>query len=1035
MLTQNLDDLYLAPEADVVARLLKKAHLDENTLSEIKARAEILVTHVRERAKDQDLVDAFMGQYELSTQEGVLLMCLAEALLRIPDAPTAKKLLRDKLGQADFEKYLNRHSSFLVNASTKALQMTTSLLKEDHHETWSGRLKNLLARSSEPVIRRAAFQAMRLLSGKFVVGRTIKQALGAARVGIEKGYSYSFDMLGEGAQTTDDARRYFEEYKGALLAVAALPRTLKGLDHPGVSIKLSALHPRYEHAQEARLLKDLIPTLKELCLIAQKENLMLTIDAEEADRLELSLKVFKALYEDPDLQSWQGLGLAVQAYQKRALGVLEFLKSLSTNTRKKIPVRLVKGAYWDTEIKRAQERGLEDYPVFTRKASTDVSYLVCAQYLLENNQTFLPAFATHNARTLATIIALAKDRRNFEFQRLHGMGETLYETLVGTQGAGYLCRVYAPVGAHQDLLPYLVRRLLENGANSSFVNKIADPTLPLDVLNQDPVEYLQTMSSLRHPTIPLPRDLYGPERLNSMGLEFSKDPDLNALIATLDAFSFPVSCFPLVGGAPKKTDKVIDKACPFQKDLLISSTHQADEKTLLEALTIAEKAFDQWSETSAIKRAEILTRAADLLEARLAEFMALCVYEGGKTLPDALSEVREATDFCRYYANEGVRQLQDPLVLPGPTGEKNSLTLVGRGVFACISPWNFPLAIFMGQVSAALMAGNTVLAKPAAQTPLIAQKIIDLLHEAGIPKDVLHFLPCPGSLFGTVVLGDPRLRGVAFTGSTHTAWQINETLAKKKGVIVPLIAETGGQNVMIVDSSALIEQVVKDVISSSFQSAGQRCSALRILFVQEDIAPRFMQMLKGAMAELVLGDPRHLKTDVGPVIDEGARKELSAHQENMTRNARLLYQCDLPREVADLGTFVAPSAFVLESLDLLDDEKFGPILHILTFKGADLDEVIQKINALGFGLTFGLHTRLDSRIAEVSRKIKAGNLYINRNMIGAVVGVQPFGGQGLSGTGPKAGGPHYLQRFTTEKTISVDITAQGGNAQLMTLGE
>lgn len=1036
MLNQQIADLYHAREEALVAQLLDKAILDEALLKKIEGRADQLVAHVRQRAQNQDMVDAFMQQYELSTQEGVLLMCLAEALLRVPDVSTAKALVRDKLCQADFEKYLKEENSSLINASTRALQMTADLLKNvDDNESWSSRVKGLLARSGEPLIRRAAFQAMRLLSNKFVMGSNIQKALAGARTGLEKGQTYSFDMLGEGAQTAPDAQRYFEEYKSALMAIAAFPRVIEGLDAPGISIKLSALHPRYEFAQQERAVAELFPKLMALAHLAKDANMMLTIDAEEADRLEISLQIFEKMAMDPSLKGWNGLGLAVQAYQKRALPVLEWLKELSEKAQRRLPVRLVKGAYWDTEIKRAQEKGLGEYPVFTRKASTDVSYLVCARFLLENTQAFMPAFATHNARTIATILALAGGHRNFEFQRLHGMGEALYEPLVGPKGEGYLCRVYAPVGAHQDLLPYLVRRLLENGANSSFVNKIADMNLPISVLNADPVGVLQSKSSLRHPQIPLPRNLYPGGRLNAHGIEFSDTQQTKTLLETAQTPPRPQDVHPLVGGKCVPGEIMEERFSPFNHEFLISRTSTADALTLARAMDSASAAFQGWRKTPVLSRAEILLRAADLLEERREAFMTLCVYEGGKTLPDALAEVREAIDFCRYYAQQGCAQLGAPLNLPGPTGERNTLNLTGRGVIACISPWNFPLAIFMGQVVAALMAGNTVLAKPAGQTPLIALRAVELLHEAGIPGDVLHFLPSPGRLFGQTLLGHERLSGVAFTGSTDTAWHINEVLAKKKGVIVPLIAETGGQNVMLVDSSALIEQVVQDVIASAFQSAGQRCSALRILFVQEDIAPRLLEMLKGAMAELSLGDPRFLATDVGPVIDEAARRELVAHQEDMKQRGKLLYQCVVPEHLLKQGTYVAPAAYEIESLDVLDGEKFGPILHILRYGAGDIEDVITRINGLGYGLTFGLHTRLDARMVDIADKINAGNIYINRNMIGAVVGVQPFGGQGLSGTGPKAGGPHYLQRFTTEKTVSVDVTAQGGNAQLMILSE
>lgn len=1033
MLPEALIQQTLANEDEVVASLLKDAALPPEMLAHIHQEADQLVASVREAASKQDMVDTFMQAYELSTQEGVLLMCLAEALLRIPDSATAKELLRDKLCQADFEKYLMQGQSSFTRASTRALKIAADLLRRDEKESWGAKVKALVAKSGEPVIRRAAFQAMRVLSDKFVMGHTIAQALTRAKKGLESGYTYSFDMLGEGAKTALDAARYYDAYAQAIDDIAQFTGTSKGLEAPGISIKLSALHPRYEFAQKERVLMELVPRVKELCLRAKAAQMMLTIDAEEAERLELSLEVFALLAKDADLDAWNGLGLAVQAYQKRALPTLKWLKDLGQETQRRIPVRLVKGAYWDTQIKRAQEKGLPDFPVFTRKAATDVSYVACAKYLFAHKDAFLPAFATHNARTIATIMALSQSPADFEFQRLHGMGEALYAPLVGPQGRGYICRVYAPVGAHKDLLPYLVRRLLENGANSSFVNKIADPDLPAHVLNADPVEELKGCTSVRHPRIAMPRDIYGPGRVGAAGLELTyplhTDPIENALMAPWESQTVR----PLVSGQSVATSQATSLPCPFFQDTSISHVEVCEATLLKNALGAAHAYAGTWRNTPIPRRAQILMRAADLLEARRTMFMRLLCWEGGKTIPDALSEVREAIDFCRYYAEQGLSTLDAPKTLPGPTGERNTLALEGRGVFACISPWNFPLAIFLGQVSAALMAGNTVLAKPASQTPLVALRTVELLLEAGVPPQALHFLPAPGGLFGQTVLSDPRLSGVAFTGSTHTAWDMNMMLAQKKGVIVPFIAETGGQNVMVVDSSALFEQVVQDVITSSFQSAGQRCSALRILFVQEDIAPRLLGMLKGAMEELKIGDPRLLATDVGPVIDAGARTALRAHQEAMGARATLLHRLSVPDTWEERGTFVAPSAYEIPSLDLLTDEHFGPILHVMRFSAGHLWQVIDQVNALGFGLTFGLHTRIDARAQEVARRVRAGNIYINRNMIGAVVGAQPFGGQGLSGTGPKAGGPHYLARFMTEKAVCVDITAQGGNAHLMTL--
>ncbi|MBA4118023.1 MAG: bifunctional proline dehydrogenase/L-glutamate gamma-semialdehyde dehydrogenase [Candidatus Puniceispirillum sp.] len=1033
MLPDTLIRHTFMPEEEIVAALLGAASLSPAQLEGISKEADALVTYVRGRAAKPDMVDAFMHAYELSTQEGVLLMCLAEALLRIPDTATARELLRDKLGQADFEKYLGQGKTSLTRASTRALKIAADLLRAPSKESWASRVKGLVAKSGEPVIRRAAFQAMRLLSNKFVMGHSIGQALERAKEGLARGYSYSFDMLGEGAKTAPDAAHYWGAYAQAIDAIAQFRQGPQGLGGPGISIKLSALHPRYEFAQKARVLLELVPRVKELCVKAKAANMMLTIDAEEAERLELSLEVFALLARDEDLAGWDGLGLAVQAYQKRALPVLAWLRDLALETKRRLPVRLVKGAYWDTQIKRAQEKGLSDFPVFTRKAATDVSYVACAKYLLSHTNAFYPAFATHNARTVATILSLGSSPQDFEFQRLFGMGEALYEPLVGERARGYTCRVYAPVGAHKDLLPYLVRRLLENGANSSFVNKIADPDLPLSVLNADPAQELAGYTSVRHPGIARPRDIFGAARIGAQGLELTHPTDVDPVLEALARPWRTQEVRPLVSGKAIPGEEAKSVLCPFDHETTTSHVESAQVSILKSALGAAHRFGPQWRTAPVLMRAEILMRAADLLEARRLSFMALLCHEGGKTIPDALAEVREAIDFCRYYADQGRQHLDQPTQLPGPTGERNTLSLEGRGVFACISPWNFPLAIFMGQVAAALMAGNTVLAKPASQTPLVALRAVELLLEAGVPPEALHFVPTSGRLFGQTILGDPRLGGVAFTGSTYTAWDINTTLAQKKGVIVPLIAETGGQNVMIVDSSALLEQVVQDVLASAFQSAGQRCSALRILFVQDDIAPRLMKMLTGAMEELTLGDPRLLSTDVGPVIDQGAKDALLAHAGVLSQEATLLHRVAVPNAWEARGTFVGPSAYEISSLDTLKEEHFGPILHVMRFSGDRLWEVVDQVNALGFGLTFGLHTRLDGRAQEVATRVRAGNIYINRNMIGAVVGSQPFGGQGLSGTGPKAGGPHYLPRFMTEKTVSVDITAQGGNASLMTL--
>jgi RHH-type proline utilization regulon transcriptional repressor/proline dehydrogenase/delta 1-pyrroline-5-carboxylate dehydrogenase len=888
-------------------------------------------------------------------------------------------------------------------------------------------LTRLLHRLGEPVLRQALLQAMRVLGRHFVLGQTIEQAIRRAGEAERRGYRYSYDMLGEAARTAADAEDYRVAYRDAIAAIGEAARGGDLMARPGISIKLSALHPRYELAQHRRLEAELYPRALELLQGARAGNIAVTIDAEEADRLEPSLDLFERLAAAPELAGWDGLGLAVQAYQKRAIHVIVWLAALAARERRRIPVRLVKGAYWDSEIKRTQEQGLADYPVFTRKLATDVSYLACARRLLAGGDAFYPQFATHNAQTLGSIIELARDRRDFEFQRLHGMGEALYEGLVGGEGR-VACRVYAPVGSHQDLLPYLVRRLLENGANTSFVNRIMDEEVPLETLVEDPASRLARLEPKRHPRIPLPADLYGPERRNSRGIDLRDPAVLDRLAGQLgQAFELGFQARPGIADLSGEPRAVLD---PADRSLTVGSVIETDPETIAEAVRRAEAAFAAWERTPLRERLACLRRAADLYEANAAELLAWCVREGGKTLPDAVAEVREAVDFLRYYAMEAQARTA-PRELPGPTGEANQLSLHGRGVFVAISPWNFPLAIFTGQIAAALAVGNTVLAKPAPQTPLIAAKAVALLHRAGVPEDALILLP-GGSEVGARLVADPGIAGVAFTGSTQTAWAINRALAAKDGPIVPLIAETGGQNAMLVDSSALPEQVVADVLESSFRSAGQRCSALRVLCLQDDIAPRVLEMLAGAMLELEIGDPGLLATDVGPVIDEAARQRLERHAARMMREGRLIQRVPLRAELSR-GCFFAPQAFEIDTIGHLGGEVFGPILHVVHFAGDRLEQMVEAINGTGFGLTLGVHSRIDQTVELVLERARAGNIYVNRNMIGAVVGVQPFGGERLSGTGPKAGGPHYLARFATERTVSVNTAAVGGNASLLSL--
>ncbi len=1036
---------WLKDEAEHVRELLEQARLPAADQARVQALAADLVTRVRARAQDQGAIEAFMRQYDLGSEEGVLLMCVAEALLRIPDQDTADKLIRDKLGDADWKKHMGESDSILVNASTWGLMLTGKLVQINDltRADVSGAFKRLIGRVGEPVIRLAVRQAMKIMGHQFVMGRTIGEALTRSKKGDNAHYRYSFDMLGEGALTMKDAQRYLDAYRQAIHAIgkhfAAQRQQGGGKDAvfaaPSISIKLSALYPRYEHAKRARVMAELVPGVLELAQLAKSYGIGYTVDAEEADRLELSLDIIEATFSDPSLDGWEGYGLAVQAYQKRTPYTIDFLADLSRRVGRRIPVRLVKGAYWDAEIKRAQVEGHPGYPVFTRKQNTDVSYLACAKRLFAHSDALYPMFATHNAQTIAAVRAIAGGR-DYEHQKLHGMGDDLYAEVIPADRLGVPCRVYAPVGSHEDLLPYLVRRLLENGANSSFVNRITDEDVAIEDLIRDPVEAVSAFASIPHPKIPLPVDLLRSQnhnRKNSMGANLANDNDLRALADQLNTALKPWQAAPLVPGAVIAGD-ALAVANPADHRQIVGHWKPADASTVEKALSNAAAAYPAWNRTPAASRATILEHAADLLEARMPEFMALCVKEAGKTLPDGVAEVREAVDFLRYYAGQARAQFGAPERLPGPTGESNELQLHGRGVFVCISPWNFPLAIFLGQVAAALAAGNSVIAKPAEQTNLVGHAAVKLLHEAGVPEAVVQFLPGDGATVGAALTRDPRVAGVAFTGSTETARAINRALAARDAAIGVLIAETGGQNAFIADSSSLPEAVVKDAISSAFISAGQRCSAARVLFVQDDIADKVMTMLAGAMAELKVGDPGLLSTDVGPVIDADALQILTDHAARMDREARAIAVAATDDATAH-GSFFAPRAYELQSLTQLQREIFGPVLHVIRWKADQLDAVIDQINATGYGLTLGVHSRIDETIERIASRVAVGNVYVNRNQIGAVVGVQPFGGQGLSGTGPKAGGPHYLLRFATEKVVTVNTTAAGGNASLLTLGD
>jgi RHH-type proline utilization regulon transcriptional repressor/proline dehydrogenase/delta 1-pyrroline-5-carboxylate dehydrogenase len=1015
-----------APDDGVMAaRLLDAATLSAAQDAAIDRTASRLIDAIR--ASDDRLggVEDMLREFALSTKEGLALMVLAEALLRVPDARTADQFIEDKLGQGDFVHHETRSSAFLVNASAWALGMSARVIQPG--ETPQGTIGRLTKRLGAPAVRAATRQAMRLMGSHFVLGQTIEAALARAQPDAAGAPRYSFDMLGEGARTAADAERYFNSYASAIEAIGRTADDRPLPDRPGISVKLSALHPRFEALSHRRVMTELVPRLLDLARRAKSFDLNFTVDAEEADRLELSLEVIAAALGDASLRGWDGFGLAIQAYQKRARAVIDHVDGLARALDRPLMVRLVKGAYWDTEIKRAQERGLDDYPVFTRKAMTDLNYVACAQKLLALRPRLFPQFATHNALTVATVLELGGSTSGFEFQRLHGMGEALYAQLSRDHPA-LAYRTYAPVGSHRDLLAYLVRRLLENGANSSFVALAADDAVPAATLLRRPAALIGEAGNARHPHIPLPRDLYRPQRQNSRGIEFGERAALGELLAATAAENEAVAAAPVIDGQTM-TGAARPIVSPIDQTTPVGSVIDATPEQANAAILAAREGFKGWSRTPAARRAEILERAADLLEQRRSYFMALLQREGGKTFDDALSEVRETIDFCRYYAAEGRKLFNDGEAMPGPTGESNVLRLRGRGMFVAISPWNFPLAIFTGQIAAALMAGNAVVAKPAEQTPLIAAEAIRLLHEAGVPTAALHLISGDGGI-GAALTAHRDVSGVVFTGSTEVARSINRTLAAKDGPIVPLIAETGGINAMIADATALPEQVADDVVTSAFRSAGQRCSALRLLFVQDDVADRMIEMIAGAARELAIGDPREPATHIGPVIDAEAKQRLDAHIARMKSEARVHFAGSAPG-----GLYVAPHIFELSDAAQLTEEVFGPVLHVVRYPADRLDRVLQSIEQSGYGLTLGIHSRIDDTVEAVIDRLAVGNVYVNRNMIGAVVGVQPFGGFGLSGTGPKAGGPHYLARFATEQTVTVNTAAAGGNAELMSDGE
>ena len=1006
-------------EREAVADLLANRPFAVEARAAVRAEAEALVRAARRSARKQGVVEGFLQQFSLGTREGLALMCLAEALLRTPDEATRDALIAEKIGPADWAQHLGQSENLFVNASTWGLMLTGKLIDVDDEAKAdaAGFVKRLANRVGEPVIRAAVAQAIRIMGEQFVLGRTIEDALKRAR---KDGYICSFDMLGEGARTAADAERYEASYAAAIETVGRASNSAGPEAGHGISVKLSALSPRYEATQEARVWSELYPRIKRLALIAAKHDINFTIDAEEADRLVISLKLLDRLARDPDLGAWTGLGLAVQAYQKRAPEVIARVAELAKSSGRRLMVRLVKGAYWDTEIKRAQIAGRPDYPVYTTKPATDFSYLVAAEALIEAAPYLYPQFATHNAHTLAAVQRMAKTAGvKIEHQRLHGMGEALYKAADDLYG-GITLRAYAPVGGHEDLLPYLVRRLLENGANTSFVHALLDERVPVEKVVVDPIEEVEAQPG-PHPKIPTPRAMYA-DRLNSAGMDLSVATERETLSKAVKALAKERLTPAMAGMSGGEVRSPVDRQ-------IIGSAPDADSTQIDAAFKAARKAQPAWNALGGAKRADLLRRMADALEANRDRLIAIAVREAGKTLPDAVGEVREAADFCRYYALLAERQFGTK-ELTGPAGETNTLELHGRGVFVCISPWNFPLAIFTGQVAAALAAGNAVVAKPAEQTPLIAQAAVKLYHAAGVPADVLHLIPGKGETVGAALTSHPELDGVAFTGGTETAWGINRALAARRGPIVPFIAETGGLNAMFVDTTAQREQVIDDVILSAFGSAGQRCSALRILFLPIETADGMIDGLMGAMDALVIGDPADPKTDVGPVIDEEARANLEAHLARLHKHAKVLKALPAP---GGEGIYFGPVLAEIPSADFLEREVFGPILHVIRYDPAKLDEVAGALARKRYGLTLGVHSRIEAFAKRVQALVPAGNVYVNRSIIGAVVGVQPFGGEGLSGTGPKAGGPHALTRYAMERAVSVNIAAQGGDPKLLNL--
>ncbi|WP_367605674.1 bifunctional proline dehydrogenase/L-glutamate gamma-semialdehyde dehydrogenase PutA [Legionella sp. W05-934-2] len=1032
----SINDAYRAPEYPYVSHLIEYGQLTTDQTQQIQNTAMSLIKQVQKLRLKSSGIDSFLTEYALSSDEGIALMCLAEALLRVPDTITIDSLIKDKLGSANWQSHRGQSHSTFVNATTWALMLTGKVLSPEKAESkLSQVLIKLIKKSGEGVVRKAVERAMRIMSRQFVMGRTIEEATKRAQTNESKGYSYSYDMLGEAALTERDAQRYMKAYEEAIISIGKVADPSKSLrENPGISVKLSAIHPRYEENQRKRVLDEIPPRLLRLAQLAKQYQIGLTVDAEESDRLMLSLDIFTKVYEDESLAGWHGLGLAVQSYQKRAFYVIDYIAELAKKHGRRVMLRLIKGAYWDTEIKRAQMDGQSGYPVFTRKIFTDVSFHACAKKLLTYTDYIYPQFATHNAYTVATVLTLVGDYTDYEFQCLHGMGVELYDQITPKNKLGIPCRIYAPVGSHEDLLPYLVRRLLENGANSSFVNRIVDQKSPIEKLAQDPLAISKNLIEQNKPFMVLPEEVFLPERKNSQGFDFTD----REKIANLQRYYNDMTLCqweskPLIAG-PTNSSETFSVYAPFDNSTVIGKVTESSTDDIETALERAKNAHASWSNESVEHRAAVLDKIAELFENHRYDLMAINTFEAAKTWRDNIAEIREAIDFCYYYAQQARKLFGKPMVLPGYTGELDELSFHGRGVFVCISPWNFPLAIFTGQVVAALVTGNCVIAKPSEQTSLIASLATKLMHQAGIPTDVLQLLPGKGETVGAQLVNDTRIKGVVFTGSTQTASKINQTLAKRSDEIVPLIAETGGQNAMIVDSSALLEQVTKDVLLSAFGSAGQRCSALRVLYIQEEIYEKLMTMIQGAMAEITIGDPRFLDVDAGPVIDKEALDTLLRHVGQMKEKGRVVYQTPVSEE-CEHGYFMPPTLIKLDSINELSQEFFGPILHVIRYQKKNVDSVIHDINQTGYGLTMGIHTRINQFADYVRKRVHVGNCYVNRNMIGAVVGLQPFGGEGKSGTGFKAGGPLYLYRFCHERTYTVDTTAAGGNASLMAIPE